>query len=178
MQNTLFILDPQKKSLALLNQASMTSEGFQEPKDLETWLSSLGPDTKTFGRKVLWISRQDRTTDDQRSDLIGIADDGDLVLAELKRGQLTDIAIMQALSHAAVYSSKTPDDLASIFLAHSSKVSENRSLVGTVVSLEEARSKISALIGDQGDEPIPVNGAQTILLVAEDFASSALKSCD
>lgn len=85
MQNSLFVLDPQKKSLALLEQATMTTEGFHEPRDLETWLSSLGPDTQMLGRKILWVSRQDRTTDDQRSDLIGIADDGDLVVAELKR---------------------------------------------------------------------------------------------
>jgi hypothetical protein len=178
MQNSLFVLDPQKKSLALLHQASMATEGFQEPRDLESWLSSLGPDTRMFGRKILWVSRQDRTTDEQRSDLIGIADDGDLVVAELKRGQPTDHAITQALSYAAVYSSKTPDELAAIFLTHSAKVSENRSLIGTVATMEEAQSKISGLIGNQSDEPIPVNGAQTVLLVAEDFTPSALKTCD
>src|SRR5271155_4419320 len=172
MQNSLFVLDPQNKSLALLDQASMTDEGFHEPRDLEAWLSSLGPDTQMFGRKILWISRQDRTTDDQRSDLIGIADDGDLVVAELKRGQLTDYAIAQALSYVAVYSSKTAEDLATIFVAHSSKVSENRSLIETVATLEEAQSKSGGLSGDQGEEPVSINTAQTVLLVAEDFAPS------
>ncbi len=85
---------------------------------------------------------------------------------------------MQALSYAAVYASKTPDEFAAMFLNHSSKVSENRSLIQTVGTLEEAQSKISDLIGSQSDEPTPVNGAQTVLLIAEDFAPSALKTCD
>lgn len=156
----------------------MTSEQFQEPRDLEAWLASLGSDTKMFGRKILWISRQDWTTDDQRSDLIGIADDGDLVVAELKRGQLADAAIMQALSYAAVYSTKTPEELAEIFHMHSSKNSGSSSLIETVSTIEEAQTKINLLIGDRSDEPIAVNGAQAVLLIAEDFAPSALKACD
>lgn len=156
----------------------MSDENFQEPRDLEAWLASLGPETQVFDRRILWISRQDRTTDEQRSDLIGIANDGDLVIGELKRGELNESAIMQALSYAAVYSGKTPDELANIYVAHSSKATESRSLVGTVATFEEAQAKISELVEARSDEPQTVNDAQTILLVAEEFSAAALKTCD
>ena len=54
----------------------MAALELKETSDLETWLASA--DARLFGRKVLWIARQDRASDEQRSDLIGVDQTGDL----------------------------------------------------------------------------------------------------
>jgi hypothetical protein len=171
MSSTVFSLDLAKKALAPLQRRSMAELGLTEPYDLEAWLSSSSDGL--FDRKILWLARQDRPSEEQRSDLIGIDQLGNVLITELKRGELTEDAVTQALAYAAEYASKSADDLAALFAAHSEKAGAT-GLVAKATSLDDARSQLSAHVG-AGTE---VNESQILLLLGEDFTAKALAVCD
>lgn len=171
MTTTIYRLDANAKKLSQIEPKSMTDLGFKEPYDLEAWLASASDGL--FDRNVLWISRQDRLTDDQRSDLIGIDKTGNLLVTELKRGTLDEGAITQALSYVAEYARKTADELATLFADQSARETST-GLVTKAASKEDAQSKLSSHVGTD----IELNDAQILLLVGEDFTPGALAICD
>jgi hypothetical protein len=125
-----------------------------------------------FARNILWLARQDWPTDDQRSDIIGLSNEGDLVVAELKRGRASDSAITQVLAYAAEYGFKTPEQLAQLYFDHSQKTGATE-LMGKANSLTEAQSRISTHVDDN-----EVNQSQILLILAEGFEDKALSICD
>jgi hypothetical protein len=148
----------------------MADLGFTEPYDLETWLAS-SPD-RLFGRAVLWLTRQDRVATDQRSDIIGIDSSGDLIVAELKRGEVDEGAIIQAFAYATEYERKTADDLASLYFDHSQKAGAT-ALVKKANSLADAQQRLSKHVGDY-----EVNQTQILIVLGESFSAKALGICD
>jgi hypothetical protein len=171
MGTSIFQLDTTNKTLKTLERRFLADLGLTEPYDLEAWLASAKGEL--FGRRVLWIARQDRPTGDERSDLLGVDQDGDLLVTELKRGTLGEDAVTQALGYAAEYSGLTPDQLAEMYLAHSAKHA-NAALLSKASSIEDATRRLSSHVGTE----IEVNEAQILLLVAEDFSPKALAICD
>src|SRR5579883_2907938 len=101
MSAFLFSLDSTAKKLTTIPVRDMAALGLKETGDLESWPASAKADL--FGRKILWIARQDRPSEEQRSDLVGVAQSGDLLVTELKRGRLGEEAITQALCYGADY---------------------------------------------------------------------------
>jgi hypothetical protein len=170
----IYLLDGTAKTLSLLDRKSMSELGFHEPSDLETWLASCKD--QLFSRKILWLARQDRPTDDQRSDIIGLSDEGDLVIAELKRGQANELAITQLLAYAAEYSLKTRAQLAQLYFEHSQKTGATE-LIGKAASLPDAESRISEHVREK-EEDEEVNQHQILLILAEGFEEKALTICD
>ena len=77
----LFRIDPDSKKVSALEQTDLVSQGFLETKHLEEWLVSSG---NILGRRLLWIARQDRASDEDRSDLLAIDNDAELLVVELK----------------------------------------------------------------------------------------------
>lgn len=171
MSSAIFSLDLTGKTLVRLQRKSMTELGLTEPRDLEAWLASAGDGL--FGRNVIWIARQDRPSEEQRSDLIGVDQLGNVLVTELKRGVLAEDAITQALAYAAEYSGKAAADLAALFATHSEK-SPATGLVAKAASLEDAQSRLSAHVGEDTE----VNESQVLLLVGEDFTAKTLAICD
>lgn len=149
----------------------MSDLGLTEPGNLEKWLASSGE--RLFGRKVLWIARQDRAVDEKRSDLIGIDDHGNLVVAELKRATVGASAVTQALSYAAEYVQKTASDLAEMFYIHS-EGSRKNGLVQVAESEEDAAQQLSDHVGAETE----LNESQILILVGEEFAPDVLAVCD
>jgi hypothetical protein len=170
MSTQAYLLDGKGKTLSLIDRKSMSELGFSEPGDLETWLASCKD--QLFARKILWLARQDWPTDDQRSDIIGLSDNGDLVVAELKRGRASESAITQVLAYAAEYGPKTPEQLAQLYFEHSQKTGAT-ALIEKAASLNEAQSRISSHVGEN-----EVNQSQILLMVAEGFEDKALAICD
>ena len=170
MSTQAYLLDGKGKTLSLIDRKSMSELGFSEPGDLETWLASCKD--QLFARKILWLARQDWPTDDQRSDIIGLSDNGDLVVAELKRGRASQSAITQVLAYAAEYGPKTPEQLAQLYFEHSQKTGAT-ALIEKAASLNEAQSRISTHVGEN-----EVNQSQILLMVAEGFEDKALAICD
>lgn len=172
MSTQVFELNLQDKSLEGLPKKSMTGLGVTEPYDLEAWLASGGPGL--FDREVLWIARQDRPSDDQRSDLVGVDNEGNLLVAELKRGTFDKDGVTQALAYAAEYGRKTASDLTTLYAEASQKASSTTALVDIAGSDEDARTKITDHCGADSE----LNETQILLLVAEEFAPEALLICD
>jgi len=170
MTSAIFKLDVSKKILVPLIRRTMSELGMTEPYDLEAWLASAGNDL--FGREIIWIARQDRPSDEQRSDLLGIDQEGDLLITELKRGEVGEGAITQVLAYAAEYSGKNAEWLANLFSTQSERSSTG--LVSRAVSLEDAHAKLSSHVGEDTE----VNESQVLLLVGEDFSAKALAICD
>ena len=171
MTTAIFVLDAGNKQLTPLPQRSMADLSLSESYDLEAWLATSSDGL--FGRQVIWIMRQDRPSNEQRSDLVGVDKAGDLLVAELKKGEVGEEAITQALGYAAEYADKTAEDLAAMFAAHSMK-GGSTGLVAKATSLEDAKAKLSAHVGDQ----IEPNESQVLLLVGESFTAKALAICD
>ena len=171
MSSSVFKLDVAGKRLQPLQRCSMSDEKLCEAYDLETWLASSREGL--FGRDVLWIARQDRPSEEQRSDLVGVDSGGDLLITELKCGTVTEDAVTQALGYAAEYAEKSVDDLVSLFLSQSQK-GGSTGLLARATSAEEAQS----LLNDHVGEDTEVNEIQTILLVGEEFTPKPLAICD
>jgi len=170
MSTQVYLLDGKAKALSLLDRKSMSGLGFREPSDLETWLASCKD--QLFSRKILWLARQDWPADDQRSDIIGLSDKGDLIITELKRGEAGEWAVTQVLAYAAEYSRKTPAELTELYFEHSQKTGAT-SLISKAISSDDAQSRISAHVG-----AYEVNQSQILLIVAEGFDDKTLAICD
>lgn len=94
---------------------TLAEAGLREPSDLQEWVLAhpeiLGPDILivAFEFDRWWASGGDRERD--RLDVLGIATDGRLVVAELKRDRAPDTVEMQAIKYAAMASRFTEDAL-------------------------------------------------------------------
>lgn len=170
MSAQIYSLDTENKTIKQMHKAPVAELGFYEVRDVETWLASSGH--YLFGRPILWVARQDVGADDQRSDLVGIADNGDLVIVELKRGKAQPDALMQVLRYAADYKSKTVDELAEIYFGCSKKEGA-RGLIVRADSLDDANQKIDKHVVGSG-----VNQGQICIVVAETFDDKILSICD
>lgn len=170
MTAQIFSLSVENKIISQLKKVSVAELGLHEVSDVESWLAS--SKNPLFDRKILWIARQDVGSDDQRSDLVGIADNGDLVVVELKRGMAQPDALIQVLRYAADYKSKTVDELAAIY----QNCSTRKIVHGLIVcaeSLDDANKKIGDHVSDNG-----VNQSQICIVVAESFDDKILSICD
>lgn len=171
MNTAIYTLDSEARTASPMKERWMEELGYTEPQHLEEWLASTGPDL--FGRRILWIGRQDRSSDDQRSDLVGIDDVGNVVLAELKRGIVQPGAVTQAVTYAAEYARYTADDLTRLFLDHSNKGGRT-ALVEVAESEEDAAQRLSDHLVDDTE----LNGSQILVLVGEDFNADVLAVCE
>lgn len=119
----------------------LADAGLKERADLEEWVIAhpeiLGPGIKvvTFEFDRWWSSSGLLPHD--RLDVLGLADDGRLVVAELKRGKAPDTTEMQAIKYAAMVSRFTIESLAE----QHAKFRTNR---GSKTSTEEALSDLRA----------------------------------
>ncbi len=132
-------------------EIDLKDAGFKERADLQEWVRAnpeiLGPGIKivTF-EFAAWQAREQTAAD--RLDLLGLADDGRLVVAELKRGPAPDTVEMQAIKYAAFASRFTSTTLAERHAEYLSKAS------GVVVSAEDAAAQIEEHIGGELDDDL------------------------
>jgi hypothetical protein len=170
MASMVFSVSSGKDALKAQENVKLAELGLTEPTHLETWLASTGK--SVFNRDILWVARQDHPSDGQRSDLVGVAREGDLLIVELKRGSLGSDAITQALSYAAEYASLDADGIADMYQAHSSKDGFSK-LAKKASDFDEAHNKLAQHVGEN-----ELNETQILILVAEDFYPNALAICD
>ncbi len=89
---------------------SLADAGLRERSDLQEWVRE-NPEILGDGVYIVtfefgaWRARDGRAAD--RLDLLGLDDDGRLVVAELKRGPAPDTVEMQAIKYAAFASRST-----------------------------------------------------------------------
>jgi hypothetical protein len=165
----LFRIDPDSKKVSALEQTDLVSQGFLETKDLEEWLVSSG---NILGRRLLWIARQDRASDEDRSDLLAIDNDAELLVVELKRGYVDMSVFTQAFNYASHYAMLTQDELLERFLENSTHTTQTPLHVRVATDLE-ARQKFADLTGAS-----EVNESQVLVLIGASFDPRVLGMCD
>jgi len=100
--------------------STLEAAGLRERQHLQEWVLAnpeiLGEDvlivTSEFDQ---WFSKEGRDPD--RLDVLGLGQDGRLVVAELKRDLTPDLVTMQAINYASRASRFTPDMLADAFMS-------------------------------------------------------------
>ena len=132
-------------------EIDLKDAGFKERADLQEWVRAnpeiLGPGIRivTF-EFAAWQARAQSAAD--RLDLLGLADDGRLVVAELKRGPAPDTVEMQAIKYAAFASRFTPDTLAERHAEYLSKTN------GADVSADDAAAQLEQHIGGELEDEL------------------------
>ena len=120
---------------------SLADAGLRERADLQEWVRA-NPEILGDGVRIItfefgaWQGRQHSQAD--RLDLLGLDNDGRLVVAELKRGPAPDTVDMQAIKYAAFASRFTPETLAETHAEYLSKAPAS----GDTVSAEEAAAQL------------------------------------
>ena len=146
---------------------SLEEAGFRERSDLQEWIRAnpeiLGPGIKIVTFEFAAWQARDRLAAD-RLDLLGLDDDGRLVVAELKRGPAPDTVEMQAIKYAAFASRFTPATLAERHAEYLTKVVEAD---GPSVTTDEAAAQLEDHVGGELDPDLL--GQPRIVLVAASF---------
>ncbi|MGB2756598.1 MAG: DUF4268 domain-containing protein [Acidimicrobiia bacterium] len=142
---------------------SLAEAGLKERQDLQEWVTAnpelLGPGvmivTLEFDR---WKAASGAQPQD-RMDVLGLDQDGRLVVAELKRDKAPDTMEMQAIKYAAMASRFTPESVAS-------QLSRFTTSRGRPLSTDEA---LEELLAHSPDLSIETLRRPKIILLAADF---------
>ena len=143
---------------------ALADAGFRERADLQEWVRN-NPEILGKGVRIVtfefsaWQSNKGRASD--RLDLLGIDQEGKLVVAELKRGPAPDLVEMQAIKYAAMASRFTASTLALNHARYLSGTSESP------VDAEEARRQLEDHVGGNLDPDLLRQ--PRIILLAESF---------
>jgi hypothetical protein len=104
----MYRVQPKEKKMQLFLSTKF-GDHYQE-HDLENWLEQ-NPAILTDGQPLLIISRQPNTPFSGVPDLIGLDEDGNTVVVELKRGRPPRDVLAQALEYAAWLASLSRDEI-------------------------------------------------------------------
>jgi len=157
-----YIVDQSNNSVQPIQEVSFASQGLREVSNLEQWARAAD---SFFERKIYWIGCQHSATDSERSDLVGIDQDTDLILVEFKRGTVEIDALTQAFRYLPEYSSKDRDSLARLRLDSQQGFTKEEN---EGINLESIRTKMDAHVGG-ADE---INTAQVLILMRRRFYST------
>lgn len=143
---------------------SLAEAGLKERQHLQEWVRAnpeiLGSDvmivTLEFGR---WTGNTGGLEQD-RLDILGLSDDGHLVVVELKRDRAPDTVDMQALKYAALASRFTVDKLAMVHAEYLSRQS------CSIVTRAEAADRLRSHTGGLTEEGL---GQPRLTLMATEF---------
>lgn len=155
-----------------IRPVSIESLGFKERSQLQKWVIEhpeiLGDDILIIGSEFdQWLSSTGINPRD-RLDILGLGNDGRLVLAELKRGRAPDTVHLQAIKYAAMVSRFTQDTIANLYAEFLHKI------YSYDLSAEEALEKLHVHTNSQ--LLIDLLLRPRIVLLAEDFSPTVLSS--
>jgi hypothetical protein len=168
----LYTVDSTSDSLKPVQAVSTVGEGLGETKHLEAWIRT--QDSIFDRKKLLWLSRQERTEQDQRADLLGMYAD-ELILVELKRGRVDKFAVAQALSYLAKHANDDRQKLMELFIEQAGKEGQ-WALLPARLRPEEAERRFVSYEPDGESEE--VNQFRTIILLGDDFDPETLQICN
>ncbi|MEJ0000908.1 MAG: hypothetical protein WDO13_18120 [Verrucomicrobiota bacterium] len=168
----LYTVDSAHSTLTPVQTVSAIGEGLGETKDLEAWIRT---QDNIFDRKrLLWLSRQERTEVEQRADLLGMYAD-ELILVELKRGRVDKFAVAQALSYLAKHASDDRQQLLDLFIKQAGNTGQ-WALLPAPMSAEDAEKRFNSYEPAGPSEEI--NQFRTIILLGDDFDPETLQICN
>ena len=145
-------------------QRKLADAGLKERQDIEEWVIA---NPRLIGSDVLiltsefagWTSTKGAKSLD-RLDILGLAEDGRLVVAELKRGDAPSTVEMQVLNYAARASLFKVDELVRVY----QRFQESR---GEPVSEEAAGAALRAHAAELSDDSLDYT--PRVVVLAEDF---------
>jgi len=150
----------------LLAQRDFAKENYEE--QLENWILH-NPGILTEGENILFIKREKSL--EKSEDLLGIDEEGNTVIIELKRGRTPRMVIAQALEYASRVSRLGYRDLDKIALKFFTEIGL------PYKSLHEALCDYFETIYQDDLEKL-VNKSQRIILVAQDISEDVLNTAD
>ena len=150
----------------LLAQRDFAKENYEE--QLENWILH-NPGILTEGENILFIKREKSL--EKSEDLLGIDEEGNTVIIELKRGRTPRTVIAQALEYASRVSRLDYSDLDKIALKFFTDIRL------PYKSLHEAFCDYFETIYQDNLEKL-VNKSQRIILVAQDISEDVLNTAD
>lgn len=149
-------IDRDAKKFTMLQKPDMSDAGLTERYDLQNMIkNSPDPFFQEMGEKLLLIGEEVRPTDfvEDRIDLLGVDQQGSLVVVELKRGS-NKLQLLQALSYASMVSKWEHGDI----------IAQQQRFSGQ--SEDEAEEEIEQFLLQ---DVASLNDSQRVVLVAEDF---------
>ncbi len=153
-----------------VKEVNAAAAGLKETKDLEAWIRTR---SDMFDRNdILWLSRQERTTSDERADLLGLCAD-ELLQIELKRGTVPKEAVTQGLSYLARHAKSDRATLLQVFTEQAAKTGQ-WALRTPALDVEAAEEEFDRF----AKEGVLVNQFRTLLLVGEEFDPETLQVCN
>jgi hypothetical protein len=142
----------------------LAEAGLKERQDLQEWVINhpqiLGADVFVVTSEFAGWASTKGDKDLDRLDVLGLASDGRLVLAELKRGKAPSTVGMQALNYAARASLFTISKLSQVY-------QQFLNTRGTKVSADQARERLQRHAPELSDETL--TDVPRLALVASDF---------
>ena len=141
-------------------------------KHLENWLEN-SPEQTLAQEDFLWIGRQTSATDEDGtifSDLFGVDSEGNLVIAELKKGRTPRDIIAQILDYAAWADDLSPDQIHDIANDYFQKRDEFRGKT----FIEAFREVFDV---PETDELPQLNEGLRLFIVAEEIPSRVARVC-
>lgn len=164
-----FTAHPGRADLA--RRITLAEAGLKERSDLQEWIGAhpqmLGPGVRIVTYEFdKWVSGAGNHAD--RLDLLGLDEDGRLVLAELKRDGAPDTVEMQAIKYAAYASRFKAETLAA---CHADYL--RRTLVDPSITDEDALAQLDEHCGGLDPEQL---AAVRIVLVAGSFPEPVTSS--
>jgi hypothetical protein len=158
----------------LLPETDLSSLGFLERQHLQEWVLKqpeiLGSDVLILTFEFDRWSTPSGASPKDRLDVLGLTQEGQLVVAELKRGKVPDTVDLQAIKYAAMASRFDEDLLTELhleFLNRGKRVENQVTLEEASISI--AQHLISAITPETLLNP-------KIVIVAEDFSVTATSS--
>jgi hypothetical protein len=166
----LFTVDSLNNVLKPIPSVSAVNESLGETSHLEAWIRT--QDNIFDRKKLLWLSRQERTEQDQRADLLGTYAD-ELILVELKRGRVDKFAVSQALAYLAKHATDDRKTILDLFKNQAAKNGE-WALLPHALSSEDAEKRFNEF-SPEGED---FNQFRTIILLGDDFDPETLQICN
>jgi hypothetical protein len=162
LNELVFTVDHAKPTRA--TRITLGDAGLRERNHLQEWVLAdphiLGEDTMVVTSEFASWAGAGGAKDEDRLDVLGLLNDGRLVVAELKRGAAPHSAHMQALNYAARASLFDTEELTKAYRAF-------RKSRGETLSAEEAGERLRAHAPQLSDETL--KDSPRIVLVATDF---------
>lgn len=155
-----------------VDRVDIADYGMHEREHLQEWAIAqpqiLGPGILIITFEFDQWGITNGTAPRDRLDILGLGEDGRLVLAELKRGRAPDTVELQAIKYAAMVSRFTEEQLAELHATHVARTED------TVLTSDEALEKLQAHATGASLPDSLVN--PRIVLLAEDFSPTVTAS--
>lgn len=169
--SNLYRIHPESKTLQSVREVNFSDHSFRERYDIQEWIEET---PSILGERLLIVAKEKTYFDgtNERPDLVGIDEEGNIVVIELKRDDSGADVHWQAIKYASYWSGFSVRD---VFEVYADYLTVHRQKEGTEeVDTEYAKQEIIDFINQDTAEN--VNKRQRIILVSHRFSNEAVSA--